>query len=274
MKYILCGQFIPFQYKRYKEGNLGLCQSTKNLRIFLAALREATKSIPTQPCFLDHDPNHRSLEIYEWHHDNWRNTIQYTYIYIIYTRLLNLFEANTTELMIYIHFLDACKARDPRRTVAWSFTRLVIQVHVGKLWFFQSPTIVQYYKCLSLVASAEISSIQDIIGSHELWVLRYVQGEFPMKIKGENLKFPSTGPRAVSKCTAQWPSVVHHNPWRTLQITSPMIMHRMNLRMFRRHFGIISIDTSFRDSKTILATCENTVPAETQALSTAAIVWL
>ena len=159
VKYILCGQFIPFQYKRYKEGNLGLCQSTKNLRIFLAALREATKSIPTQPCFLDHDPNHRSLEIYEWHHDNWRNTIQYTYIYIIYTRLLNLFEANTTELMIYIHFLDACKARDPRRTVAWSFTRLVIQVHVAKLWFFQSPTIVQYYKCLSLVASAEISSI-------------------------------------------------------------------------------------------------------------------
>jgi hypothetical protein len=55
------------------------------------------------------------------------------YIYIIYTRLLNLFEAKATELMINIHFLDSFKSRDPRRTVAWSFTTLILQFRVATL---------------------------------------------------------------------------------------------------------------------------------------------
>jgi len=46
---------------------------------------------------------------------------------------LNLFEAKATELMINIHFLDACKARDPRCTVALSFTRLILQFRVATL---------------------------------------------------------------------------------------------------------------------------------------------
>jgi hypothetical protein len=105
----------------------------RNLRIFLAALRGATKSVSAQPCFLDQDPNQKALENHEQTHDNWYSTIQNTYIYIIYTHLMNLFEAKATELMINIHFLDASKSRDSRRTVAWSFTRLILQFHITKL---------------------------------------------------------------------------------------------------------------------------------------------
>jgi hypothetical protein len=125
-----------------KKGNFGLCSSTN--RIFFAAVRRATKSVSAQPCFLDQDPNHISLDYHEWHHDNWYSKIKNTYIFIIYTHLMNLFEAKGTKLMINIHCLDASKAQDPRRTVAWSYTRLILQFHITKLWFFQIPTVVQY----------------------------------------------------------------------------------------------------------------------------------
>lgn len=105
----------------------------KKTVIFLATLREATKCISGQPCFQDQDQNHRSLESYELHHANRRNTIDNTYIYIIYTHLLNLSEARATELLINIHFLDACKAGDTRRTVVWSFNRLILQFRVATL---------------------------------------------------------------------------------------------------------------------------------------------